>query len=103
MLSLAVALSARSGRSSPHRLEILALRSNVPPCKPLSLQGRPTRATLEDRKQGQLMYLIIAVVLVAMWLFGFIMFKTAGVLIHLLLVLALISLVMHFVTGRGTA
>jgi hypothetical protein len=49
------------------------------------------------------MYLIIAVVLVAMWLFGFIMFKTAGVLIHLLLVLALISLVMHFVTGRGTA
>jgi hypothetical protein len=48
------------------------------------------------------MFLILAVVLVAMWLGGFIMFKSAGLLIHLLLLFAVISLIMHFVTGRRT-
>jgi hypothetical protein len=46
------------------------------------------------------MYLILAIVLVVMWLGGFVMFKTAGLLIHLLLLLAVISLIMHFVAGR---
>jgi hypothetical protein len=35
-----------------------------------------------------------------MWLGGFILFKSAGLLIHLLLLFAVISLIMHFVTGR---
>lgn len=46
------------------------------------------------------MFLILAVVLVVAWLGGFFMFKTAGLLIHLLLLFAVISLIMHFVTGR---
>ena len=46
------------------------------------------------------MFLILAVVLVVLWLGGFFMFKTAGVLIHLLLLFAIISIIMHFVTGR---
>jgi hypothetical protein len=45
------------------------------------------------------MWLILAIVLVVMWLGGFFMFKTAGLLIHLLLLFAVISLIMHFVTG----
>jgi hypothetical protein len=49
------------------------------------------------------MFLILAIVLVVMWLGGFFMFKTAGLLIHLLLLFALISLIMHFVTGRRAA
>jgi hypothetical protein len=49
------------------------------------------------------MYLIIAIVLVVLWLGGFVMFKTAGLLIHLLLLFALISLIMHFVVGRHPA
>lgn len=48
------------------------------------------------------MFLILAIVLVVMWLGGFIMFKSAGLLIHLLLIFAVISLIMHFVTGRRT-
>ncbi len=48
------------------------------------------------------MFLILAIVLVVAWLGGFIMFKSAGLLIHLLLVFAVISLIMHFVTGRRT-
>ncbi len=46
------------------------------------------------------MFLILAIVLVIAWLGGFLMFKTAGVLIHLLLIFAIISLIMHFVSGR---
>ncbi len=46
------------------------------------------------------MFLILAIVLVVMWLGGFLMFKSAGLLIHLLLLFAIIALIMHFVTGR---
>jgi hypothetical protein len=46
------------------------------------------------------MFLILAVVLIVMWLGGFIMFKSAGLLIHLLLLFAVISIVLHFVRGR---
>ncbi len=49
------------------------------------------------------MFLILAIVLVVMWLGGFFMFKTAGLLIHLLLLFAIISLILHFVTGRRAA
>ena len=48
------------------------------------------------------MFLILAVVLVVMWLGGFLMFKSAGLLIHLLLLFAVISLILHFVTGRSS-
>jgi hypothetical protein len=46
------------------------------------------------------MFLILAIVLVVMWIGGFLVFKTAGLLIHVLLFLALISLIVHFVSGR---
>ncbi|HEX9202255.1 MAG TPA: lmo0937 family membrane protein [Acidobacteriaceae bacterium] len=48
------------------------------------------------------MFMILAVILVLMWLGGFVMFKSAGLLIHLLLLFAVISLILHFVTGRRT-
>jgi hypothetical protein len=48
------------------------------------------------------MFLILAVVLVVLWLGGFVMFKSAGLLIHLLLLFAVISLIMHFISGRST-
>jgi len=46
------------------------------------------------------MFLALAVVLFIVWIASFLVFKTAGVLIHLLLLFALISVVMHFVSGR---
>ena len=45
---------------------------------------------------------ILFVILLIAWLGGFTMFHVAGGLIHLLLVLAVISLVLHFVMGRRT-
>jgi len=43
----------------------------------------------------------VAIVLVVLWLLGAFTFKVAGALIHLLLILAVISVILHFVRGRG--
>ena len=49
------------------------------------------------------MFLAIAAVLVILWALGFIVFHVAGALIHLLIILAVIAVVAHFVMGRRTA
>ena len=49
------------------------------------------------------MLAIIGVILVVLWLMGFVVFHAAGGLIHILLLLALISIVVHFVRGRSVA
>ncbi len=46
------------------------------------------------------MFLILAVVLVLLWVGGFTLFHVSGFFIHLLLIFAVISIVMHFVSGR---
>jgi hypothetical protein len=48
------------------------------------------------------MLAIIAAVLVVLWLLGFTAFHVTSGFIHILLVLAVISLVMHFFRGRTT-
>jgi hypothetical protein len=46
------------------------------------------------------MFLVLFFILLVMWLMGFAAFHVAGGFIHLLLLIAVISLVVHFVTGR---
>jgi hypothetical protein len=46
------------------------------------------------------MFAALAVILVVAWLLGFGVFHVAGGLIHLLLVLAVIAILWHFITGR---
>jgi hypothetical protein len=46
---------------------------------------------------------ILFVVLLIAWIGGFTVFHVAGGLIHLLLVFAVISLILHFVLGARTA
>ena len=48
------------------------------------------------------MFLTIAIVLLILWALGFFMFPIGGGLIHLLLVIAVIAIIWHFVKGRGT-
>ena len=43
----------------------------------------------------------LAGLLVILWLLGFLAFHVAGGLIHILLVVAVIVLVLHFVRGRA--
>jgi hypothetical protein len=46
------------------------------------------------------MFLILAVVLFVIWVASFLVFKTAGILIHLLLLFAVLSVIMHFISGK---
>jgi hypothetical protein len=48
-------------------------------------------------------FLVIALLLLILWAGGFLMFHVASGLIHLLLLFAVISLVLHFVMGSRTA
>jgi hypothetical protein len=48
-------------------------------------------------------FTILFVVLLLAWIMGFTVFHVAGALIHVLLILAVISLVLHFVRGTRTA
>jgi hypothetical protein len=49
------------------------------------------------------MFLILFLVLLVAWLLGFFAFHVAGGLIHLLLIVAVISLILHLVRGRSAA
>ncbi len=46
------------------------------------------------------MFLILAIVLVILWIGGFTVMHVSSLFIHLLLLFAIISVIMHFVTGR---
>lgn len=48
-------------------------------------------------------FLLIAFLLLILWAGGFLMFHVASGLIHLLLLFAVISLVVHLVTGARAA
>jgi hypothetical protein len=47
------------------------------------------------------MFLALFVVLLACWIFGWVVFHVASGLIHLLLIIAVISLLWHFVNRRA--
>jgi len=49
------------------------------------------------------MFMTLFVVLLVMWLLGFFAFHVAGGLIHILLIIAVITLLLHFFRGSRTA
>ena len=49
------------------------------------------------------MWIILAVVLLVAYVVGLVTFKAAGFAIHLLLIFAIISFILHFVLGRRAA
>ena len=50
------------------------------------------------------MLLVIGCVLLVLWLLGFVLLKkTVGALIHILLIIALIAIVIHFLRGQGVS
>ena len=53
--------------------------------------------------QGGVMLAAIAAVLLVLWLLGFIAFHVTFGAIHLLLVIAVVLFVAHFLTGRSAA
>jgi hypothetical protein len=47
------------------------------------------------------MLIALAVILAVAWLLGFSVFHVASAAIHLLIILAVVALIVHFVQGRG--
>jgi hypothetical protein len=48
------------------------------------------------------MFLTIALVLIVLWALGFFIFPVAGGLVHILLIIAVIAIIWHFLRGRNT-
>jgi Family of unknown function (DUF5670) len=46
---------------------------------------------------------LLGLVLLVMWLLGFVAFHVTTGVIHILLVLAVVSIIMHFLRGRTVA
>jgi hypothetical protein len=61
-----------------------------------------TEAIVQLTEKEGAMFLILALVLVLLWVGGFVVFHTAGFLIHLLLIFAVISVIFHFLRGRSS-
>jgi uncharacterized membrane protein len=57
----------------------------------------------QERTNTMSIWTILFVVLLIAWIGGFTVFHVAGGLIHLLLLFAVISLILHFVMGRRAA
>ncbi|MEO6909878.1 MAG: lmo0937 family membrane protein [Edaphobacter sp.] len=49
------------------------------------------------------MFLVLGVVLIVLWLGGFFVLHISSFLIHLLIIFAVISFIMHFVSGKRSA
>lgn len=47
------------------------------------------------------MLVVLFVLLAVLWVLGWLVFHVAGSLIHLLLLVAVVSLILHFVRGRA--
>jgi hypothetical protein len=56
-----------------------------------------------ESKQEEIMLAAIGAVVLVLWLLGFLAFHVTAGAIHLLLLIAVVLFVMHFVTGRGAA
>jgi len=58
-----------------------------------------TRIALHQEKDMSIWAIPFVVLLIA-WIGGFTIFHVAGAMIHLLLLFAVVSLILHFITGR---
>jgi hypothetical protein len=71
--------------------------------EPESLTASGGTAALLQRTQPEgFMFLALFLIFFVCWVFGFVVFHVAGGLIHALLIVALISLIWHFVSARTT-
>jgi hypothetical protein len=67
-------------------------------CATKTLNGCPLGGR-SQRRENMSIFTILFAVLVIAWLLGLTVFHVAGGLIHILLVLAVVALVLHFIRG----
>lgn len=93
------------GKNTDNRY--LALRFNLDgPPDSRTFAGRLTCRIQPACKGGEMRFgpfLILGLLLLLAWVGGFVVYHSAGFLIHVLLVLAVISVIVHFFTGTRTS
>jgi hypothetical protein len=62
--------------------------------------GRNSRILRHFTYEGNDMFLLLAIVLLILWAGGFFVMHISSFLIHLLIIFAVISLVIHLISGR---
>lgn len=73
------------------------------PGSSLDREGPGDEESVGHSLEEQLVFRVLAVILVVAWLLGVSVFHVAGGLIHLLLLVAVISILWHFIAGRRTS
>jgi hypothetical protein len=76
---------------------------HLPKADPGRYWRHKERRRISNREVVTAMFLILFIVLLLAWVLGFLAFHVAGGLIHLLLIVAVISLIVHFMRGRSAA
>ena len=61
----------------------------------------PTRASFSG--QEAIMFIFLAIVLAIAWVMGFTVFHVASAAIHVLIIFAIASVVLHFIRGKGAS
>jgi hypothetical protein len=62
----------------------------------------PGTVQIATHLKEHIMFGVLAVILVVAWFLGFSVFHVAGGMLHILLIVAVASLVWHFISGRRT-
>ena len=57
--------------------------------------------TFAGKGKEETMFIVLAIILALAWVFGFTVYHVASAAIHVLLLLAIASIVVHFVRGAG--
>jgi hypothetical protein len=64
-------------------------------------RGRSPPQRAHNRQEYRIMLATIAIILFVLWLLGVVAFHVTAFAIHVLLIIAVIMLVLHFVRGRA--
>jgi hypothetical protein len=73
----------------------------VPIVKEMTILGPPT-SSRQFKHPPTVMLYTIAVILIILWLLGIVSGYTIGSFIHILLVIAIVMILLNFITGRRT-
>ncbi len=64
------------------------------------LDRREPSGSYVNSRRVRIMFLVIGIILLVLWIGGFVVFHISAFAIHILLILAIISIVFNFIGGR---
>jgi hypothetical protein len=72
-------------------------------CRRVESDLRPEVRQISKVRKRRTMFLVLGFVLLLLWLGGFFVFHVTAFFIHILLILAVVSIIFHFMRGAASA